>query len=158
MQETSRTRKEPWSGNVMRLPKILSKKRAGFTLIELVFVVIVVAILAAAGVAMYVRSLDKARASEGLAILSSVRTHYLVERVENGAVPAGGANLAAWGIATAMNKWWKEGSGFTTSWGDYTSDNNYKVTLIGASTILSGKALSIECETGEIVQDYDYGG
>lgn len=147
-----------WSTKILRNSK---KKGAAFTIIELLFVVIVIAILAAAGIAMYIRSLDKARASEGLAILSSVRTHFLVEWAEKGAIPDKDETngLAGWGIDTTKNKWWIEGTGFTTRWDEYTTGDNFWITLVGAdSGVLKDIALSIECPTGEIVQDYDYGG
>jgi len=145
------------------------KSKSGFTLIELLFVVIVVAILAAAGVAMYVRSLDKARAAEGLAILSSVRTHYLVERAENDMVPPGipdSLGLPAttvagnWGIDTSMNRWWKEGAaaGFTASFNPWVvttgSNPGNMVTLTGNISPIDGITLSILVETGTIEQVY----
>ena len=140
------------------------QRKQGFTLIELLFVVIVIAILAAAGIAMYMRAMDKARASEGLAVLGSLRTHYLVESADPTApqpyplAPTGGTVLE-WGIETDQNKWWVEGAGvdeFTADFSGYTpATAGYLVALDGnAGGDLENISLQINVSTGDIVQTY----
>lgn len=132
------------------------KRKKGFTLIELMIVVIVIAILAAAAIPLYRRSVQRARASEGLSLLGTIRTHYLVEMAEHeGTTPtapaATDAGLLAWGIDVATNRWWKNfgGGTCTITWALPT------VTINGvADTDLAGIQLSVVCDTGVITETY----
>ena len=142
----------------MWLMKIFSKgnkKRAGFTLVELMIVVIVVGILAAAAIPIYQRSMDKARGSEGKALLGTARTHYITE-VAGGTAPDAGSTandtLGDWGIDTSMNKWWIiENTDFTVDWLAYP-------TVIGisgiAGTDIENITLTIACDTGATTESY----
>jgi len=135
---------------MMWLMKIFSKgnkKRAGFTLIELMIVVIVVGILAAAAIPIYSRVMDRARASEGKALLGTVRTHYLAETAEK--IPVVFTSLTAWGIDTSKNRWWKVDPGdFTTAWASPT------FTITGVGTDIVGITLAIDCDTGLFTETY----
>jgi prepilin-type N-terminal cleavage/methylation domain-containing protein len=51
--------------------------RKGFTLLELIIVVIIVAILAGLGIPQFIRTVDRARASEASQILGAVRSAQL---------------------------------------------------------------------------------
>jgi len=142
-----------WLMKAMRRSK---KSGSGFTLIELMIVVIVIAILAAAGVAMYMRAMDKARASEGLAVLGSLRTHYLVESADPTLpqpYPLAGTTAASWGVVTINNRWWVEGTGFTANFTGYTPATSYDVELTGIGTLV-GITLTIDVHTGDITQVY----
>jgi len=139
---------------MMWLMKIFSKgnkKRAGFTLVELMIVVIVVGILAAAAIPIYQRSMDKARASEGKALLGTVRTHYITETA--GGVTPVYTNLGAWGINTAKNRWWiVDPTDFTTGFAGTV------FTIVGVSggdgDPIAGITLTIDCDTGAMTEDY----
>ena len=128
------------------LMKIFSKgnkKRAGFTLVELMIVVIVVGILAAAAIPIYSRVMDRARASEGKALLGTVRTHYLAESAEGVTVTYVTGNLSEWGIDTSKNRWWiVDPTDFTTGWVSPT------FTVTGVATDIVGIVLAINCDTG----------
>lgn len=122
------------------------KAKKGFTLIELMIVVIVVAILAAAAIPMYRRAMDRAYASEGKALLGTVRTHYLVETAEETTLVW--SNLAAWGIVTSTNRWWTtEGTDFSTTWASPS------LTIEGLLDPIDGIILAINCATGEFATD-----
>ncbi len=129
---------------MMWLMKIFSKgnkKRAGFTLVELMIVVIVVGILAAAAIPIYSRVMDRARASEGKALLGTVRTHYLAEDAEGVTVVY--TTLTAWGIDTSKNRWWiADPADFGTAWASPT------FTITGVATDIAGIVLAIDCQTG----------
>lgn len=64
------------------------QSRAGFTLVELMIVVIIVGILAAVAVPLYRRNTRKAMASEALALAGSVRTAQRVYYAEHSAYAA----------------------------------------------------------------------
>lgn len=135
---------------MMWLMKIFSKgnkKRAGFTLIELMIVVIVVGILAAAAIPIYSRVMDRARASEGKALLGTVRTHYLAETAEE--IPVVYTSLGTWGIDTSKNRWWTVDPGdFTTAWASPT------FTITGVASDIAGIILAIDCDTGLFTETY----
>ncbi len=136
---------------MMWLMKIFSKgnkRRAGFTLIELMIVVIVVGILAAAAIPIYSRVMDRARASEGKALLGTIRTHYLAETAEQ--IPVVYASLADWGIDTSKNRWWiVDPDDFTGTWAGTT------FTITGAAgTDIEGIILAIDCDTGLFTETY----
>ena len=135
---------------MMWLMKIFSKgnkKRAGFTLVELMIVVIVVGILAAAAIPIYSRVMDRARASEGKALLGTVRTHYLAESAEGVTVTY--TTLGDWGIDTSKNRWWiADPADFTGTWGSPT------FTITGVHTDIAGIVLAINCDTGVFTETW----
>ncbi|MDD5116471.1 MAG: prepilin-type N-terminal cleavage/methylation domain-containing protein [Candidatus Omnitrophica bacterium] len=59
--------------------------RKGFTLIELIVVIIIVGILASVGMTQYTKVVEKGRAGEARLILGSLRTAEIAENMENGA-------------------------------------------------------------------------
>jgi prepilin-type N-terminal cleavage/methylation domain-containing protein len=59
--------------------------KKGFTLIELIVVIIIVGILASVGMTQYTKVVEKGRAGEARLILGSLRTAEIAENVENGA-------------------------------------------------------------------------
>lgn len=130
-----------------------SRNKAGFTLVELMIVVIVVGILAAASIPIYQRSMDKARASEGKAILGTARTHYITE-LAGGTAPVagstGGDTLGDWGIDTSNNKWWQiEVTDFTVDWTGYPAI----VQITGVTAPITGIVLAIDCATGDFTTE-----
>jgi len=135
---------------MMWLMKIFSKgnkKRAGFTLVELMIVVIVVGILAAAAIPIYSRVMDRARASEGKALLGTVRTHYLAESAEGVTVTY--TTLGDWGIDTSKNRWWiAETTDFTSGWASPT------FTITGVAADIAGIILAINCDTGVFTETW----
>jgi len=100
--------------------KKFRNSRKGFTLIELMVVVIIVGILAAVAVPIYRANIKKAAASEGAALLGAVLTAEKVYYAEHNTYTTDKADL---GIDTVGNKYFKDYSistddatkGFTAS-------------------------------------------
>ena len=62
--------------------------KQGFTLIELIIVIIIVGILAALGITQYTKVIEKGRAAEARDVLGSLRAAEVAEMNENGAYAA----------------------------------------------------------------------
>lgn len=69
--------------------------KKGFTLVELIIVIIVVGILASVGMTQYTKVVEKGRAAEARMILGTLRSAEIAENIENGAYLA----VAGLGVA-----------------------------------------------------------
>jgi len=128
----------------MRKKKMWKK---GFTLIELMTVVIIVGILASAAVPIYKGQIRRAIASEGEALLGSVRTAELVYYSEHNSyldVSNGGGEDDPLGVVATKNRYFASysvsGNTATTTYTD-NSGKEYEITM--------------NIETGEISRTYD---
>ncbi|MFA5093440.1 MAG: prepilin-type N-terminal cleavage/methylation domain-containing protein [Candidatus Omnitrophota bacterium] len=70
----------------------------GFTLIELIIVIIIVGILASVGVTQYTKVVEKGRAAEARMILGALRTAEIAHFNENGTYVAYGAGAETLGV------------------------------------------------------------
>lgn len=70
-----------------------SRKEAGFTLVELMIVVIIVAILAGVAVPLFRANVKKALRTEGTALCGSIRTSERVYKAEHGEYTGTWGNL-----------------------------------------------------------------
>jgi type IV pilus assembly protein PilE len=61
------------------------RERAGFTLLELIIVIVILGILATLGFTQYTKIVEKGRSSEAKVILGQLRTAQLAYYMENGA-------------------------------------------------------------------------
>lgn len=65
----------------------LRSKQSGFTLVELMIVIVIVGVLAAIAVPIYTNNVKRAKMSEADAALGTIRTQLRVYYAENGAYP-----------------------------------------------------------------------
>ena len=90
----------------------LMRKRAGFTLLELLIVVIIIAILTVLAIPQYVSFTEKARASEALAMMGSIRKAEDLYKLEKGTYTESDADLhkyvdyPAFGVAHEGDTYW----------------------------------------------------
>lgn len=110
---------------------IQRNKKAGFTLVELMVVAIIVAILAAVAIPLMSANKKRAAATEGEAGLGTMRSCLRAMYAETGSyvqTPNAGVTLAAGGAATTI-----PGISAGDLDGKYFVDGNYTISAITAS-------------------------
>ena len=160
---------------LMRIMSKTNKKKRGFTLIELMVVVIVVGILAAAAVPIYRFALSRAYSSEGKATMGTIRTAELVwvqeDPDENYLTGAGATILPLLGVEIDKNSWWKQegdfqvnlgsaitiSAGATTAWGTGWSEktgNTWVYAKGSAPDAILNIELALNCDDGTFLSYY----
>jgi len=107
---------------LMRILGKENKKKGGFTLVELMVVIIIVGVLAAAAVPIYSAFVKKARVSEAKASIGTIRASEEVYWAENAvylplaAVASDATGLVdTLGVDVSHNVWWNTGVTWTVT-------------------------------------------
>lgn len=122
-----------------------NKSKRGFTLIELMVVVVVVGILAAAAVPIYTFAMSRAYASEAKAAMGTIRASEQVYYQENSSTYLTGTSsdtasadlLVKLGVDSTTNTWWHAGSADSATTNCTFGFNTGTATMV-ACTNLSG--------------------
>lgn len=114
------------------------KSNEGFSLVELMIVIVIIGVLAAVGVPIYSSNVTKAKMAEADAALGSIRTELRVYYGENGTYPTQATAAAVVGAA----------------WNDIqTGELNGKYFADASYTYLSadGSAFTLTCAGGSVL-------
>ena len=118
------------------------KKNSGFSLVELMIVIVIIGVLAAVAVPIYSNNVMKAKMSEADATLGSIRTQLRLYYGENGEYPTLTAGTYVFDGNAGASKWHDIQDGELT--GKYFTDSSY--TIESATT-----TYTITCAAGDIL-------
>lgn len=125
------------------LRRIKMKKNSGFSLVELMIVIVIIGVLAAVAVPIYSNNVMKAKMSEADAALGSIRTQLRIYYGENGEYPTlTSGSYVMDGNGTSGTEWHSMSTGELT--GKYFTDSSYTIES-------SATAYTITCAAGDIL-------
>lgn len=127
------------------------RSNGGFSLVELMIVIVIIGVLAAVAVPIYNNNVRKAKMSEADAALGSIRTQLRVYYGENGSYP-----VAASAVYVFEADWADVRSGELT--GAYFTDSSYTYTGDGTDYSISCAAGGILDSPRTLDQDGAFGG
>ena len=120
--------------------------RAGFTLLELLMVVIIIAILSAIALPQYLRITERSRAAQMLPILSAIRTSEIRYKSQ---IPAGVYTTTLTDLDIDLPAAWPAGWGAPTVTGTDVG-SNVETVRGGGGTAVDTKALALDLDNGVV--------
>jgi prepilin-type N-terminal cleavage/methylation domain-containing protein len=123
----------------------MSKSKQGFTLIELMVVIVIIGVLASLAIPRFTEASDKAKAAEAPRIFASYESAYLAAMAEQGSVTAAD-QLIFKAPTTAESKWFTYT--LASSAEKLEATNVSKLGKVAASTKL-GSTYSTTANSGE---------
>lgn len=125
------------------------KNKAGFTLVELMVVAIIVAILAAVAIPLMSGNKKRAYATEAQAGCSAIKTALRVMQAENNVYPTFSGNLGV-GVTAIKGIGGTDLDGTYFVTGDYnvnSSPSNFVITVTGSKQVVLGETLTMTNST-----------
>jgi prepilin-type N-terminal cleavage/methylation domain-containing protein len=110
----------------MQTLKTDSRRRAGFTLVELAVVIVIIGVLAAFGVPRFIKSVEKSKATEAFEYLASVRTAQERYQAQYGTYAT---NVTDLDIKASTPKYFTVPATFVASSGGTDLSNCWSLTL-----------------------------
>lgn len=130
------------SGKEVVMTNLVHNKKNGFTLVELMIVIVIVGVLAAIAVPIYTSNVKRAKMSEADASLGTIRTQLRVYYAEYGDYPATSGNVvgATWNNIQASQL---DGKYFPNTAYTYTgTDSTYTITCAASGVLDSDRAMN----------------
>jgi len=123
--------------------KHLRSNNSGFSLVELMIVIVIIGVLAAVAVPIYNNNVRKAKMSEADAALGSIRTQLRVYYGENGSYPVASDQYVITADWADVRTGELTGTYFTDSSYTYTSTDgsDYTITCAAGSILDSDRTL-----------------
>jgi prepilin-type N-terminal cleavage/methylation domain-containing protein len=103
-----------------------SRRRAGFTLVELAVVIVIIGVLAAFGVPRFIKSVEKSKATEAFEYLASIRTSQERYQAQYGTYAT---NVTDLDIVNSPPKYFSVPTTFAVSSGGTALSNAWSLTL-----------------------------
>lgn len=123
--------------------RIKQQNQKGFSLVELMIVLVIIGILAAVGVPIYSANVSKAKMSEADATLGTIRTSLRVYYAENGVYPTVAADTPVGSAGISVKATELDGKYFTnTSYTLVSTDSTYTITCAAGSVLDSDRQLN----------------
>lgn len=129
---------------------MLTKKQSGFTIVELLIVVVVIAILATVSIVAYTNIQNRAHDSAVQSDIKSIAKQFDIYKVTNGVYPVGSAQLSPLNLKVAKGSY---GNGFASNahnllYCRVTADGPDKFALVASSK--SGTVYVYRSATGAL--------